>query len=139
MYNIEAVMIVVLITYQMYEFVVRKQDNKKLNRIIRNSIIAMLIASVIVSIILVSIGAYGNANLWCWISPSNGPVRVIYVLFVIIMWVAVLLMLKEVNANFKLSIIVVMCLYYYYYYYYYHHHHQYVHYCDYCGFYICYR
>lgn len=67
---------VILLSYTMYEWVVLRKHLKRMEKIVRRSIIAIFCASGLLAFLLLGLGAYGEVYLWCWISEEHADYRI---------------------------------------------------------------
>jgi hypothetical protein len=74
-FSVVAILWAVLMAYQMRQWIVAKRHPKRIESAMRSYIVVIIIASFILAIALLGSGVYGDANLWCWITPEYAAVR----------------------------------------------------------------
>jgi hypothetical protein len=99
-FEIVAMCWVVLMSYQMHQWIVKKKNTKKIEKAINRSMGVIFAASWILSIILLGLGLYDFAYLWCWIDERFKLVRFFcFDLILIITWIITIYVLREVSVS----------------------------------------
>ena len=64
-------------SYLMFMWIVRKKHAKRVEKSIRKIMIVLIIVPAIIALLLLGLGEYDAAYLWCWIAPSHEIARLI--------------------------------------------------------------
>lgn len=91
---------VMLMSYLMYMWIVKKQHPKRLEKLIRRNLFAILCLGFVISIILLGAGSYAPTGIWCWISRSNPVARFLaFEDFLIGAWLVNIVTLLRVHSS----------------------------------------
>jgi hypothetical protein len=74
-FSLAAILWVVLMAFQMRQWIVAKKHPKRIQNTMRSYLRVIVVSTGILAIILLASGTYGDAYLWCWISPEYELVR----------------------------------------------------------------
>lgn len=89
-----------LMSYIMYQWIVRKKHPKRMEKTIKRNQIAIMVFSFLLAIILLGTGVYGDAYLWCWITSAHEAVRVgCFEIILLASWFINLVVLYEVRRS----------------------------------------
>lgn len=99
-FSTAAMLWVILLSYQMYQWVVLKKHPKRMEKIIKRSIICIFLFSGLLAFVLLGIEAYDHAFLWCWISPDKPAYRIAFFEVILLAsWLISLVVLQLVSKS----------------------------------------
>ena len=83
-----------------YALVVLRVDGRRLRRLLRWELGALVLGSAVVSFSLLAAGAFGDATLWCWVASSSPGAQLGgFYSFVVVAWAACLFVLVAIREH----------------------------------------
>jgi hypothetical protein len=99
-FSLAAIFWVVLMAYQMRQWIVAKKHPKRIETAMRSAMLFILITTGILGFVLLGSGAYGPAYLWCWIKPDYQLVRLLcFDMLLFASWALIAYYLWEVSVS----------------------------------------
>jgi hypothetical protein len=101
-FEVAAMLWTILMSYLMFQWIVRKRHPKRMEKIIKRFQIFIFVISFILAVILLGINSYGDTYLWCWITSDQEWRRVLFFEAILIgAWIINMIMLNLVFASIK--------------------------------------
>ena len=102
-FSVAAFLWMSLMSYIMYQWIVRKKHPKRMDKTIRRNQIAIMVSSFILAIILLGSGVYGDSYMWCWIKGGYDGVRLgCFEIILLISWAMNMFVLYAVNRSLQM-------------------------------------
>jgi hypothetical protein len=93
------VMWISAMSYHLYHWIALKKNEEKINKKMRQTAALSICGSLLVSILLLSSGVYGEATVWCWIKEEYQWVRFVFFYGLLVAaWVFVIHILTKVGS-----------------------------------------
>lgn len=99
-FSIAAMLWMVLMSYQMHQWIVKKKNSKKIEKGVNRSMFAIFLVSGILAFILLGLDLYNFSYLWCWIDQNHATFRIwCFDTILLATWIIVLWTLRNVSIS----------------------------------------